>query len=145
MANNFDTIKTKSSSEKFNLVRLEHSRAIEGDLTLQAGTIYTATYEFSNMHKLEVDGTSYTKVASNPASGEFSFNEDTRLVTVHLAAALTTQMVVVSDYLFFTNGKFRITNQTPTDSNTTVRKWEPRIEIPPSFDFNLRDISEGCL
>jgi len=141
--NDFVTVKEQAASEKFNLIRIEPARAVQDDLTLQSGTTYTITFPFSPVSKVTVNGTTYDKVTGTPASGEFSFNEDTKVLLINLGVALTTQFVVVFYYLFYTKDKFRITYETPTDDTTTTRRWVPRIAADPTFDYNLRDVSEG--
>lgn len=145
MANEFDTVKLQASSEKFNLIRFEPARAVENDLVLSSGTTYTITFAFSPVSRVTVDGVSYTKVSSSPTSGQFSFDESTKLLTINLGVALTDQIVVVFYYLFFTKDKARVTFETPTDDSTPNRVWLPRISEDPSFDFNLRDITEGLI
>lgn len=145
MANNFDTVKLRAASEKFNLIRLEPARDVTSDLTLDSGTTYSATFFWTNISKLEVNGVAYDLVTGAPASGEFSFDESTQELIVNLGAALTTQVVVAYYYLFFTRGQHRQTYETPTDSNTVIRRWEPRINREPQFSFDIRDIQEGIL
>jgi hypothetical protein len=143
MANNFDSIKGKSSSEKFNLIRLEPARQIESSLLLVSGTTYEADFSFISLNAIKVDGVSYTKVTSSPSSGEYSFNESTKKVTINLGAALTDQKVIAFYFLFYTTGKTRVTFETPTDDLSASRSWEPRIKSDPSFNFNIKDIQNG--
>lgn len=145
MSGNFDTIKSQASSEKFNLIRIEHARAIEGDLALDSGTTYTFTYEFDNIFKMTVDGVEYTKVTSSPSSGEFTFDESTKAGSINLGVALASQIVVAFDYLFFSKDKARIAPEDPENSATTQRRWQPRIDQNPTFEFNLKDVTEGFL
>jgi len=145
MANNFNTVKMAAASEKFNLVRMEPARAIEDDLTLVSGTTYQATFQFAHVFKIAVNGQAYTLVAGAPASGQFSFDEITKLIRINLGAALTTQIVVVFYYLFFTKAKARTTHQTPTDTATARKVWLPRLAEDFSVSFNLKDVTEGFL
>lgn len=145
MANNFSTLKGAAATEKFNLVRLEPARSVEGSLSLSSGTTYTMTFAFNPVSKVEVNGTAYTLVSGTPSSGEYSYTESTRLLTINLGAALTTQVVVVYYYLFYSADKDRKTYQNPLDSNTSERRWQPRISRNPAFDINLTNIIDGRL
>lgn len=145
MPNEFDTVKLQAASEKFNLIRIEPARAIEDDLVLSSGTTYTVTFAFSPISRITVDGVEFTKVSSSPASGEFSFDESSKLLTINLGAALTSQVIVAFYYLFFTKDKARVTFETPTDDSTPNRVWLPRIGQDPDFNFNLRDVTEGFI
>lgn len=143
MSNNFTTLSTNPVTEKFLLVRLNPCRAIQDDLTLDSGTTYTATFAFNNIPKIEVNGTEYTLVTTTPSANEFSFSETTKLITINLGAALTTQYVVASYYLFYTNDKHRVTYETPDDNSTTKRLWEPKLLGSPSFKVSQGDIIDG--
>ena len=145
MANNFATLKNAASSEKFNLIRIEPARAVEGDLVLSSGTTYTATFAFPVISRIKVNGTLYTLVSGTPTSGQYSFSESTRSLTINLGAALSTQVIAVYYYLFFSKDKNRITFEDPLDSGTLARQWTPRIAADPNFNFNLKDITEGYL
>ncbi len=145
MANNFETVKGNAASEKFNLIRLEPARAVEGDLTLDSGTTYTATFAFTNISRILVDGVTYTEVNSSPSSGEYSFSESTKLITINLGAALTTQRVICFYYHFYSTDKARVANEDPENTSTTLRGWQPRVASEPTFDFNLKDVTEGFL
>lgn len=145
MANNFSTIKSKSASEKFNLIRIEPARAVHGSLALSSGTTYTVTFAFKELSKVEVNGTLYTKVSGVPNATEYSFNETTRLLTINLGATLTTQIVVVYYFILYTRFKDRITYEDPEDNTTTPRRWKARISQSPTFNFNLSDITKGFL
>jgi len=145
MTNNFDTVKTASASEKFNLVRIKPARQVQDSLTLLSGTTYTTTFAFIALKEIKVDGVLFTRVSGVPSATEFSFSESTKLITINLGAALTTQKVIVFYYLFYSKEKTRITFETPTDSASTQRQWSPQISTDPTFNFNLKDITEGFL
>lgn len=145
MANEFSTRKTKSSSEKFNLIRIEPARYVSSDLALSSGTTYTLTFAFKNIARIKVDGTTYTKTTGAPSSSEYTFDESTKLLTINLGAALTTQSVIAFYYIFYTTNEAKVTYEDPVDSSTTSRIWEPRVKATPSFQFNLKDILNGRL
>lgn len=145
MANNFATLKLNQQSNKFFLVRLNPARAITSDLTLDSGTTYTATFAFGNMNALKVDGTAYTKVTGTPSASEFAFNESTKVVTVNLGAALTTQQVIAFYYLFYTSDRTRVIGEDPETPATDERNWEPRIVTSPTAQSSIEDVVEGTL
>lgn len=145
MANDFATLKSAAATEKFNLIRLEPARAVEGSLVLSSGTTYTVTFAFNPVSKVEVNGVAYTLVTTTPSASEYSYTESTKLLTINLGASLTTQIVVVYYYLFYTKDKDRKTYQDPDDTTSTQRRWEPRLSSSPSFNFNLSNITRGVL
>lgn len=156
MAGNFQTVKNKTSSEKFSLIRLEPARRVSDDLTLVSGTLYEITFPqpFYNtslrqrnipfvVSKVKVDGVEYTRVTTTPSSSEFSYSESTRKLQIDLGAALTTQEVIVFHYLFFSEDRNRESPEDPTVSTDTIRQWLARISQEPTFKENQRDITAG--
>lgn len=145
MANNFETLKTQASTEKFNLIRLEPGRYISEDLALVTTHIYSMTFAFKFISRIKVNTLTYTRVQSSPSSGEYTFDEETRLMVINLGAPLSSQVVVVFYYLFFTKDKARVTFEDPMDLNSDSRVWLPRIATDPSFRINLKEITNGYL
>lgn len=145
MVNNFNTVKNNLSSQKFHLVRIQSAREIGGDLTLDSGTTYLHTFHVSNIQKIVVDGTVYTKVSSSPSSEEYTFNESTKEITINLGTAYSSQQVVVFFYLFYTKDEARIAPETPTDTSSMDRNWEPRIARSPRTNVDFKNITDGQL
>lgn len=145
MTNNFSTIKANSKSEKIVLIRMRPGRSIENSLAFLSGNTYTMTFAFTNVAAVKVNGTAYTLVPGAPSSSQYSFSETSKLLTINLGAALTTQIVVVYYYIFFTNDIYRYTYQDPEDSSTTLRDWQSRLIGFPEFQVSQKDIMEGFL
>jgi hypothetical protein len=145
MANNFTTIQQNQTSQKFLLTRLEPARYINGDLVLDSGTTYTATFSFP-ISKIEQNGAALTKVSGTPSTGEFSHNETTGLLTVNITTAPSSSSAIIAYYyLFYTGERFRVLSEDPEDSNTTVRDWEPKIVSSPKLKFPIKNILNGVL
>lgn len=146
MANNFAAVKNNQSSAKINLVRIEPARFLNDQLSDIGGGQYSVNLSGFVVSKVQENGSDLTLVSSSPASGEYSFNESTGLLTVHPASApSSTNAVVVFYYLFYTSNRFRTISQDPEDDATTKRDWLPRITDPPEIAYNLENITEGVL
>lgn len=144
MANDYSTLSDKRATEKNLLVRISPRRIITDVLVLDSGTTYVMTPSFGKVAGLVFNNVRYTKVASSPASGQFSFDETTGELSVNFGTALLgTDIVTAEFYLYFTNYKFRYTYEDPIDSGTPVREWDPRIVGDVSFSFNIENILAG--
>ena len=138
----FATEKTLQTSSKATLVRFKPARDISDDMSALSGT-GTATFAFDNVQAITVDGTAYTKVSGTPSAGEFSFNEDTKLITIEFSAASTA--VIVSYYIFVTSGDAINWHEDPEDTATSLRFWEARVRGQPIIASQIEDIYEGVM
>ncbi len=145
MANNYSTLKLDHKTEKIVLARLEPARYISDDLSLDSGTTYTMTFSFTSLSKIEVDGVASTLVTGTPSSGEHSFDQSTKLITINLGAALGSKVVVAFYYIFYTNDYDKNIYQDPEDSTKQVRPWKARIANIPNFSLAQRDVINGFL
>lgn len=145
MANNFETLKSKVSTKKFNLIRIEPARNISGDLVLLSGTTYTCTFAFTELSRIRVSAGSSQRVFVTPNAGEHTFDDDTKLITINLGVPLTNQVVVAFYFLFYTKDETQIAYENPQNSSTPYRTWQPRIAEESSFQFNIKEIINGYL
>jgi hypothetical protein len=136
------TEKIKQSSERFFLVRMEPARYIEP--TSIGGGVYSMTFSYP-VSKVQRNGLSLSLVTTLTANDQYTFNEDTGLLQMKLAAApdVDSNVIVAFYYLFFTGDRARVAPQTPTSSSTTSRQWAPRILTYPEFSQSFNNIQHG--
>lgn len=149
MTNNFSTLKNSLSSRKFYLVRMNPARSIMNDLTLVSGNTYTHTFHVEQLSSIKVNGTAYAKVTSSPNASEYTFDENTRLITINLHDTLANIQasgnIVAFYYLFYTDAPGVYANQDPEDANTPMVFWDSRLQGSPNFEETQEDIIDGFL
>ena len=136
------TEKTKFSSERFFLVRINPARFIQPTLN---GSVYEITLPFI-VNRVERNGVALVKDLTTPTVNDHWFqDETTRLLQVKLALAPndTTNVLIAFHYLFYTGTIFRAISEDPEDSATTVRNWEPRILNYPVITESFENILAG--
>lgn len=144
MTNLFTTIKENQASRKFTLVRIEPSRFLNDDLASIGGGKYTVTMSGFVISSVYENGVALSLVTGTPAIGEYSFDEDTGLLTVYPnAAPSSTNALVANYYLFYTGERNRVLYQDPEDDTTTLRDWEPKILSIPRTQNSIENIEEG--
>lgn len=145
MANNFTTIQNNQASEKFLLVRLTPKYYIVDDLADQGGGVYEATFSLP-IAKVQRNGTDLTEVTTVSSNDEWSHDEDTNTFQVQLASApSSTNVIIVFFYLFYTESIFRVVNEDPEDTTTTLRDWQAKIESSPSVAQTVEEVENGFL
>jgi hypothetical protein len=137
--------KIKQNTKRTCLVRITPARFVSSDLAAQGSGIYTMTFSIAPLSKVEREGNVLTKVATVSNNDEWSHDESTGLFTIKLASAPNgTDNVVIAFYnLFYCDSTGEITYETPTDSSTTKRYWEPRITNSISTRQSFNNIVEG--
>ena len=94
------------------------------------------------------NGTALTAVSGTPSSNdEYQYAESTDTLTVKLASApsSTTNVIIVYYYLFYTSGIETEYHQTPTDSSTQLRYWQPRVSLASNFSASLDGLEAGVV
>ncbi len=146
MPNNYSTLINERSSIKFYLVRLKPARDISSNLVLFSGNTYQMTFDVPTVPALTVNGVAYTKVSSaTPSSGQFYFNDDSKLLRVNLGTALTSQIVVVFYYLFFTNDIYKRANSEPVTLTGEFYNYDPRIASDAGFTISQNNVMFGTI
>jgi len=146
MPNNYSTLINERSSIKFYLVRLKPARDISSDLVLFSGNTYQMTFDVPTVPALTVNGVAYTKVSSaTPSSGQFYFNDDSKLLRVNLGTALTSQIVVAFYYLFFTNDIYKRANSEPVALTGEFYNYDPRIASDAGFTISQNNVMFGTI
>jgi hypothetical protein len=138
----------KRASDRFMLVRLTPARYVSDDLASAGGGIYTLDFSYP-VARVERNGVTLTETPTNPpgSNDQWYHDEATNSFKVKLASApnSTTNVVVIFYYLFYTGRKPRTTYETPTDSATTSRLWEPKIVRYPSINQSIKNALNGVL
>lgn len=144
MPNLFSTIKENQASRKFTLIRINPSRYVNDDLTSIGGGKYTITMTSFVINKVEENGVELTLVSGTPAIGEYSYDEDTYLLTVYpTSAPSSTNAIVTSYYLFYTGERNRVWYENPEDDTTSLRDWEPKIQTIPTMNTSIENVEQG--
>ena len=145
MANNYTALSLNKTSKKFILARLNPARYISDDLVLSAGTTYNVTVPFISVNRVKVNGTEYTKVSSGANANEFVFDESTKLLSINLGAALTTQRVIAYHYLFFSSLDNVSAQEEPLGLTGSTFVWRNRIKNDPSLGVDLSNVIQGYI
>lgn len=146
MTNQYSTLKNNLSSEKRLYLRMNPARSIIDDMVLDSGFTYKITFPFEAVNTIKVDGSTFTKVTTLTSSGQWTFDETTREIKVRLASAISNyQNIVAYYYLFYTNALAKYNYEDPENSATTIRFWDSRLSILPSFNSTSEDIVDGFI
>jgi hypothetical protein len=140
----FATAADEPRSERFYLARITPARIVSDSLASAGGGIYTLTWTLP-IARVERNGVALTETTTNPpgSNDQWYHDEDTGSFKVKLASApnTTTNIVCVFYYLFYTSRAELAAPETPTDSSTPMRPWEPRLAEPP----RLRQSVSGAI
>lgn len=140
----YSQVQNNQSTRKFALVRIEPARWVNDLLTSIGGGIYTVTMSGFIVSQIKENGTSLTRVSTVSGAGQYSFNEQTGLLTIYpTSAPSSSNSIIVFYYLFYTTQRTRSTNEDPEDSTTSIRDWLPRIEQSPSVNQSIENITSG--
>lgn len=141
----FASKKDLQSTRKFELIRLNPARYIVDDLLSIGGGKYTYSTSYF-VNKVEESGVALSEVTGTPMIGEYSFNENTSLLTIYpYATPSSTNPITMFHYLFFTGEIYRTWYQDPDDSNTPLRDWRPLLKESPSINQSVEDLLAGIL
>lgn len=144
-SNNFAALKENNAVKKIYLLRMNPARDITDDLVLDAGSIYECTINLK-VNKVTLNGVELTKVDNLTADKQYTFNESTGELRVYTLSAPGDDFTFIAyHYLFFTDDQFRYVPQTPTDSATVTREWEPRLFGGIDFSQSVENIIQGTL
>lgn len=141
----FEDIQQLQSSVKFFLARVQPSRVINNHLTVASGTVYNMTFPYK-LTSIKQNGVLLTKVSSNPTVGQYSYDDSTKLLTIHLSAEPSNINVIVADYqLYFTQSRLRTHGLDPLNPVNDLVEWEPRIKSVGGFGQDISNILNGVL
>lgn len=143
MANDFSTVKNNQTSEKFYLARIVPRRTVNDDLVSIGGGQYQMTFPYFPQKAL-ANETELTKVDVISGAGEWSYDEDTQLLTVYSTPS-SSNFINIYYYLFYTGGRHKTITEDPEDTATAIRDWLPRIKSNPVIDSSVEDVIEGNL
>lgn len=138
----FTTALELQASSRFVLVRMSPARYANDDLVLTGG-VYQMTFA-QPVRLVTRNGTTLTEVSVTPTVND-TWRWDNGILYVKLASAPnpTTNIIIANYYLFYTSATDVMTYQTPDDSATAVRQWEPRVSRIPSFGASFGNILAG--
>lgn len=141
----FATEAAKQASKRFVLARVTPARYVGASLASIGGGVYSMTFPYP-MASVQRNGTALTKTTGTPGSNDnWSYDETTQTFLVKLASApdVSTNVVIAFYYLFYSTGPGTEAYETPTDSATTLRYWQPRLLDSPSVKQSLKNIISG--
>jgi hypothetical protein len=141
------TEKLKPSSIKYFLVRMTPARHISTLLASDGGGVYSYSWD-RPVSSLERNGVELTQVSLNPPTVDdtYYFDEATATLKVKLASAPSSSTnVIVMYYRLFFSDNGGIHPETPDDTTTTMRNWEPWIVTTPRIRMQFSDQTYGVL
>lgn len=147
----FATDKQLQASDRFVLARLNPARFINDDLVLVSLDTYQATFEsIKNVSVLERNGAGLTEVTTITGNDEYTFDEQTGVLTIQLADAPDedTNVIVLFHFLYLTTEQGRYFGSDPlvavSDSNPE-RLWEARLTRSPVIEEAYKNIVNAVL
>lgn len=143
MTNNFPTIKNNQASEKFYLLRIVPRRVVNDDLSAIGGGKYSVSFP-CYIQKVLANSSELTKTSDAGNPGEYSFDEDTMVLTVNSTPSAS-NIITVYYYIFYTSGRFRVVTEDPENTSTVSRNWEPRIVTSPTIKNSIENVVNGKL
>jgi hypothetical protein len=121
--------KLKRSSARWYLVRLNPSRHITSLLVSGGGGLYSLNIPYA-ISSITRNGVTLTETSSIPGSNDnWYHDESTGTLTIRLASApsTTSNILILNYYIFLTTSEGQQTYETPTNSATPIRVWEPLV------------------
>jgi hypothetical protein len=121
--------KLKRSSARWYLVRLNPSRHITSLLVSGGGGLYSLNMPYA-ISSITRNGATLTETTSIPGSNDnWYHDESTGTLTIRLASApsTTSNILILNYYIFLTTSEGQQTYETPTNSATPIRVWEPLV------------------
>jgi hypothetical protein len=137
----FETEILKNSSKKTMLIRLNPMMKIN---VVSAGSnLYTTTLTY-NVNKVKIAKDYLTlDTSGTPSTGEYYFNETTKLLTVYSSVAITSAYVFRFVFLSTTDDVYA--PEIPDDDSKQKVKWNGIVKNSPSFGQNLSNILSGII
>ena len=145
------TDKLLQSSDRYVLARLEPARYVNDDLVSIGGGQYQASLQdFDNISKVERNGATLTLVTTIAGNDQYTFDENTRLITMQLASAPNedSNVIIVFHYLYLTTIKGRCFPSDPLSAKSPsnpIRYWEPRIARTPQIEESYSNIINAVM
>ena len=145
------TEKKNPNSARHTLVRISGRRNIDPSIISLGGDLWQYTLPSTNASVpfelwYNADG-EFTKVTGTPANdGEWSFDEDDRIVTFKLIGYTPGDaLLLLGYYLFYCSEASGDTQyfEDPDDDETTVRNWVNRLASDPEFNSKIQDVTNG--
>lgn len=134
----------RNSSEKFCLIRLSAKRK-RISVTSIGSNLFTATVNL-NVVKCFYSLTEFTLVTGTPSSGEYSFNEDTKLLTVYSTLPLDDSLgLIVEHYLYLATDKNRAIGKDVSTPVLNLVEWMGRLKEAPTFTQTVSNLGAGIL
>lgn len=133
------------SSKRFVLCKITPARDVTDDLELEGSGIYSMTFPFNWIEKVEREGTELTAVSSTPGTVDnYYFNETTKKLEIKLTSSPGDSNVIIVYYnLYYTTDEYRVIGDDPETPASNLREWEGKILELPSFGESVKDIISG--
>lgn len=140
------TEKLKRSTARWMLIRLNPARYVSDSLASAGGGVYTMSFNLP-ISSVERNGTPLTKVTLDPPSSNdtYYYDQNTSTFKVKLASApnSTTNIIIIKYYIFYTTSEGEHWHETPTNTSTDIRLWQPRIVLPPQIRQGVSNVVYG--
>lgn len=140
----------ENASQRYALVRVETARHVTAGMSVYSGSVRRYQYGFPVVvADVKRNGSSLTRVttlADVNSSGEYYVDEDEGDVYIYPVGSYDADAdhYIVFQYLFFSSHEAGVVAyETPTDSATSRRMWEPRLAEEPEINSNVSDVFVG--
>lgn len=137
-------------SQRYALVRVETARHVTAGMSVYSGSVRRYQFGFPIVvADVKRNGSSLTRVtalADVNSSGEYYVDEEEGDVYIYPVGSYDADddHYIVFQYLFFTSHEAGVVAyETPTDSSTSPRLWEPRLIDEPEVSSNVSDVFVG--
>jgi hypothetical protein len=146
----FSTAIAEQNSFRGVLVRFTGARDVTLSLTSLGSNRYSYVFEgpvvITSVLKNATALTVQTSAAAVNADMEYHYDESTYTLTVqsNTAPAIASTLIIVKYYLFFTDSSYLTeAPETPTDSASSLRYWEPRLRGGVSLAQDVTNLISG--
>lgn len=141
----FATQQVNQAINKFLLARVNPARYLNDLLSGPSAGIYTYTAPFL-INTVKEQGVELTEVSGTPASGEWSQDATTKVISVYpVGAPSSSNAIVANFYLYLTTDRQRVIGKNPAAPNTDLRDWEPKIRSFGAVKTSIVNVLEGKL
>lgn len=136
----FASLTEKIASYRTSLVRVSIRRDVTASISSLGGGTYGMTFNMP-IKSAYYGNTLLTKVTTLSGNNQFTHNEATGAFVMQLSSFEND--MYLDYYMFFTSNEGVSWYETPTDSASSMRDWEPRLTDDPTISASVEDILQG--
>lgn len=134
--------KVKYATNRITLARIGARRYVSGDLASIGGNQYSMTFPYY-VASIKRNGTLLDKVTSIAGNDDYTWDEDTGLITMQLAAAPSASNIVIIEYYIFVANTPTFLEYNPISPSGSLQYWEPLLTATPDLGLSVENILYG--